>query len=112
MEDLSMILGLLQAHPVIAIALAAYLLFFRGSSKGSATGGSTFSNILTQVLKFLLSRLEPQPDPGPGPAPAPIDRADFLKKLIDEFLKAKASGDKDHEEALLKVMAKCEHCQE
>lgn len=110
MEDLNLILSLIQGHPVIALLVAAYFLFFRGGSTTTtkASGGFTIGTFLVPLLKYLLSKFEPVP--GPGPAPAPFDLAEFLKKLVDELLKAKSAGDKDHEEAVLKVLAKCEHC--
>lgn len=114
MEDLSLIASLIASHPVIAAAIAFYLLFFRGGST-PATGGGGFSSILLYVLKFLLARLEPQPptDPSTPPStPAPFDFTEFLKRLFDEFLKARNAGDKEHEEAVLKVMKKCENCTE
>jgi len=113
-QDISFLIGLIQSHPLIAAAIAIYLLFFRGSQPAQAGGGFSFSTILVQLLKFLLARLEPQPpntDPTP-PAPGPFDFSDFLKKLLEELFKAKEAGDKDHEEAVLKVMKKCEHCAE
>lgn len=114
MEDLSFLIGLVQSHPLIAAAIAVYLLFFRGSKAPASGGGFSFATILVQVLKFLLARLETPPtDPNTPPStPAPFDFAAFLKKLLEELFKAKESGDKEHEEAVLKVMKKCEHCSE
>jgi hypothetical protein len=97
------ILALIQAHPYIAIGIAAYRLF---------SGQGSLGTFLVPILKFLLSRLEVNPTPGPGPAPAPFSMEEFLKKLIDQLFVAKAAGDKDHEEAVLKVLAKCPHCEE
>lgn len=111
MGDLTFITGLIQSHPIIALAVAAYFLLARG---GSTSGGFGLATFLVPILKYLLSILEPSPAPGPGPipgpGPAPFDFAAFLKKLLDELFKAKAAGDKDHEEAVLKVMQRCEHC--
>lgn len=114
MEDLSLILGLIKSHPLIAIAIAAYLLFFRGGGeKSPASGGFNFKSILAYVLKTLLSKLEPQPPTDPNaPPPAPFDFTEFLKRLFEEFLKARETGDKEHEEAVIKVLKKCEHCAE
>jgi hypothetical protein len=114
MEDLSWILALIQGHPLIAAGIAIYLLFFRGSANAKPSAGGGFLTFLVPILKYLLSIIEPAPPgPGPDPAPAPVfDLTEFLKRLLEEFLKARASGDKEHEEAVLKVMAKCEHCQQ
>jgi hypothetical protein len=36
---------------------------------------------------------------------------DFLKKLLEQLLAAKSSGDKEAEEAIFKTMQHCVHCE-
>lgn len=96
MDFLQPILNFLQTNSTLVIIGLAIFLF--------ATGRIDLAKLLE-----LISKPKPTPTPGPtDPAPQPTPGTpllDLLKLLLPLLLKAKLSGDKEQEDAILKVMA-------
>lgn len=112
---MSAIWAWIAANPAFATAIgvALYALL---------TKKITLSGFINQIIHDFLVAIgkkdpnvpvvTPPVDPvNPVVDPVPqFDVSTLLQLLIPLLLKAKASGDKESEEAVLKVMATCPHC--
>jgi hypothetical protein len=91
-----------QANPGVAMALVAAIYAF-------ATKKLTLQGLFAEILKDVQLLFKPQPTPPPGPTPAPgpstTPALDLLQQLIALLLHARASGDKELEDATMKLIA-------
>lgn len=95
--DLNAILALVQGYPFLAIGLLAFYLYETGPLGPS----------VQSIISLFVTGFKPQPDPGPTPVPtpAPTDPLSVLiQHLVGLLVQSQAAGDKELEQAALKVL--------
>jgi hypothetical protein len=91
------------ANPQMAAAIGLAIYLF-------ATKRLTFSGLIQEIIKDIQGIVSPTPapsptpSPGPTPAPVPNPAQTFLDQLIALLQQSRKAGNKDLEEATLKLL--------
>lgn len=95
------IIAWVVANPQMAAAIGLAIYLF-------ATKKLTFSGLIQEIVKDIQNVITPNPGPAPGPTPAPGPLtpavSTFLEELIAILQQARKAGNKDVEEATLKLL--------